>query len=323
LNMIEQGLPGFAQAMADEVAGGSLESFREMVTNGEVGSKEFLDVMDDFAGGMAAAYSESWAGMAKNTLAYVGIIGESMLEGAFEEGKKSLAEFIELLKSDEVQAWAKRVGEMIRVIFTEVVEKVKSGVEWFKNLSNSQQKMIVKLGALAVAAGPVLLVLGKLGGAVASISSGFSVLLKWLAPVITPIKSLGKFAGGSGKSVGLLGKAIKGLTSPVGIAITIITLLTTAFTIAYNKSEMFRNCIDRLVEKLKEVFFGIVDWMRPGYDAVLGFFGEIKTKISEFANQEGPSLIEAFQNIWNFVSPILEFIADKVKWAFDTVIKPV
>lgn len=62
LNMIEQGLPGFAQAMADEIADGSLDSFRDMVTNGEVGSKEFLNVMDDFAGGMADAHSESWAG---------------------------------------------------------------------------------------------------------------------------------------------------------------------------------------------------------------------------------------------------------------------
>lgn len=88
LNMIEMGLPGFAQAMADEVAGGSLDSFREMVTNGEVGSEEFLNVMDDFAGGMAGAYSESWAGMAKNVLAYVGIIGEALLEGLFEDGKK-------------------------------------------------------------------------------------------------------------------------------------------------------------------------------------------------------------------------------------------
>src|SRR5690625_647526 len=105
LNMIEQGLPGFAQAMADEVAGGSLDSFREMVTNGEVGSEEFLNVMDDFAGGMAAAYSESWPGMWQNTKAYVGMIGESLLEGLFEDGKAGLASFIETLKSDEVQEW--------------------------------------------------------------------------------------------------------------------------------------------------------------------------------------------------------------------------
>src|SRR5690625_5015893 len=59
LNMIEMGLPGFSQAMADELAGGSLEAFREMVTNGEVGSEEFLNVMEGFAGGMAGAYSES------------------------------------------------------------------------------------------------------------------------------------------------------------------------------------------------------------------------------------------------------------------------
>src|SRR5690625_5204688 len=77
LNMIEMGLPGFAQAMANHLADGSLESFREMVTAGEVGSAEFLEVMDDFGGGMADAYSESMEGMMKNTLAYVGMIGES------------------------------------------------------------------------------------------------------------------------------------------------------------------------------------------------------------------------------------------------------
>src|SRR5699024_12227064 len=97
------------------------------------------------------------------------------------------------------------------------------------------------------------------------------------------------------------------------IAIGVITALTTGFTIAYKKSETFRNFIDRLGEKLKEVFFGIVDWMRPGFDAVLSFFGEIKTKISEFANQEGQRLIEAFQYLRNSVSPNLEWLADKIK----------
>src|SRR5690625_4099098 len=122
LNMIEMGLPGFAQAMADNVAGGSLEAFREMVTAGEVGSDEFLDVMEDFAGGMASAYSESWAGMAKNVLAYVAIIGESLLEGLFEDGKKGLADFIELLKSDEVMEWAQNAGEKIREFAHTVVD---------------------------------------------------------------------------------------------------------------------------------------------------------------------------------------------------------
>src|SRR5699024_2550501 len=113
-----------------------------------------------------------------------------------------------------------------------------------------------------------------------------------------------------GESVGLLSGALKFMTGPIGIAIGVITALTTGFTIAYKKSETFRNFIDKLGEKLKEVFFGLVDWMRPGFDAVLSFFGEIKTKISEFANQEGPILSEALQYIVYFVSRILEWLAD-------------
>src|SRR5690625_3955933 len=113
LNMIEMGMPGFAQAMADHLADGSMEAFREMVTNGEVGSAEFLDVMDDFAGGMAEAYSESWSGMVQNTLAYIGILGEALLSGVFEDGKKSLADFVELLSSEELQQKATEMGEKI------------------------------------------------------------------------------------------------------------------------------------------------------------------------------------------------------------------
>src|SRR5699024_9664765 len=81
LNMIEQGMPGFAQSMADNLADGSLEAFRDMVTNGEVGTEEFLNVMEDFAGGMSEAYAETWGGLKDNILANIGIIGEALLEG--------------------------------------------------------------------------------------------------------------------------------------------------------------------------------------------------------------------------------------------------
>src|SRR5690625_1587994 len=108
------------------------------------------------------------------------------------------------------------------------------------------------------------------------------------------------------------------MTGPIRIRIGVISALATGFTIAYKKSETFRNFIDKLGEKIKEVFFGIVDWIKPGFDAMTSFFDTIKDSISSFVNSEGPQLTEAFQVIWNFISPILEFMADKVKWAFDT-----
>src|SRR5699024_6560995 len=161
LDMIEHGLPGFAQAMADELADGSLEAFRQMVTNGEVGSAEFLDVMEDFAGGMSAAYSETWEGITKNILSNIGIIGESLLEGLFKDGKKSIAEFLEVLRESEgLKSWATETGEKIRELAGTIVNGVKTVIGWFNNLSDSGKKVILGIGAFALAIGPLLVGLG-------------------------------------------------------------------------------------------------------------------------------------------------------------------
>lgn len=322
LNQIELSMPGFAQSMADNLDV-TQEEFREMVTAGKISSEDFLDVMDDFAGGMAGAYADSWQGMLANTKAYIGIIGENLLGGVFDKSKESISEFIELLKSDSVTKWAEETGEKLGKAFTSLVDKIKGVVKWYRDLGDGQQKLILGIGSFVVALGPILLGLGTLGGIIAKVSSGLGVFLKFLAPIMTPMKSIGAAAGGTGKSIGILGRVLTGLTNPIGIAITIITLLATAFTTAYKKSETFRSFISDLGEKIKEIFSGIVDWVKPGMNAVIGFFNGIKQKISSFANEESGQFIEAFQNIWDFVSPILGWLSDKVKWAFDTVIKPV
>src|SRR5699024_1554612 len=125
LNMIEDGMPGFAQAMADSYGVG-MEEFRNMVTAGEVSSEDFLKVMDDFAGDMSEAYADSWEGMVANTKAWIGILGENLLGGVFEHSKDSIGEFMELLKSDAAQEWATEMGEKIGNGFGRVIDTVKS-----------------------------------------------------------------------------------------------------------------------------------------------------------------------------------------------------
>src|SRR5699024_4968878 len=109
LNSIEQGMPGFSKALAKHL-GVSTEALKEMMTEGEVSAKDFNKVMDDFAGDMADEYAKTWDGMVSNTKANVGIIGESFLQGVFQDGKKSLAEFIDLLKSPEIKEKAEEMG---------------------------------------------------------------------------------------------------------------------------------------------------------------------------------------------------------------------
>lgn len=182
LNMVEEGMPGFSNAMAKHL-GVSYDAFREMVTNGEVSSKEFLTVMDDFAGGMANAYSKSWKGMMQNTKAYIGMIGESLLGGVFEQSKDSLHEFEKMLKSPGAQQWAKETGEKLGSAFSKLANGIKGIINWWQSLDGSTQKtlggMVKWLGITLVTVGPVLTIFGKMASTIGGMFSGMSSLIQF------------------------------------------------------------------------------------------------------------------------------------------------
>ncbi|CEF19124.1 Tape measure domain protein [Staphylococcus xylosus] len=182
LNMVEEGMPGFSNAMAKHL-GVSYDAFRKMVTEGEVSSKDFLTVMDDFAGGMAGAYSKSWSGMVQNTKAYIGQIGESLLGGVFEQAKGSLHEFESLLKSPGAQQWAKETGEKIGSAFSKLISGISSVIKWWQSLDGGTQKTlggIVKwLGITLVTMGPVLTIFGKFTSMIGGMFSGISGLISF------------------------------------------------------------------------------------------------------------------------------------------------
>lgn len=184
LNMVEEGMPGFSNAMAKHL-GVSYDAFRKMVTEGEVSSKDFLTVMDDFAGGMAGAYSKSWSGMVQNTKAYIGQIGESLLGGVFEQAKGSLHEFESLLKSPGAQQWAKETGEKIGSAFSKLTSGISSVIKWWQSLDGGTQKTlggIVKwLSITLVTMGPVLTIFGKFTSIIGGMFSGLSGLIKFFA----------------------------------------------------------------------------------------------------------------------------------------------
>ncbi|MCO6218876.1 tape measure protein, partial [Staphylococcus epidermidis] len=183
LNMIEEGMPGFSNAMAKHL-GVSYDAFREMVTNGEVSSKEFLEVMDDFAGGMAGAYSKSWKGMVQNSKAYIGQIGEAFLSSTFEQAKGGLHEFESMLKSPGAKEWAAKTGEQLGNTLASIGNSIKGLIDWWQNLDGSTQKTlggIVKwLGITLVTMGPVLTIFGKFVRTIGGMFSGLSTLITFM-----------------------------------------------------------------------------------------------------------------------------------------------
>jgi len=252
-DMISQRMPGFSSAVQEAMEVSSEEMY-EMLRNGEITTNEFLDIMEGFAGDMASEYANSWEGMVQNTKAYIGIIGENLLGGVFEKSKESIAEFIKILSSDQVVSWAEEMGKKIGEAFSSIVDRIKSAIQWFANLSNSQQELIMKFGAVAIAAGPILVALGTLGGLVGRVATGIGTFMTATAKAGGIFGKFGKTAADGTKKVGLLSRAFTLLTGPVGITIGIITTLAGVFTTAYKKSETFRAGIDKIVGSVKFVF---------------------------------------------------------------------
>ncbi|MGI2282578.1 tape measure protein [Staphylococcus cohnii] len=334
LNMVEEGMPGFSKAMAKHL-GVSYEAFREMVTNGEVTSQDFLTVMDDFAGGMAGAYSKSFKGMVQNTKSYVGMIGESLLSGVFEQSKSSLHEFEKLLQSPGAQQWAKETGVQLGNAFALIANGIKGVINWWNSLDSSTQKVlggIIKWSALTlIAVGPMLTMFGKLGLAITSMFGPISGLLLNMGKVSGAMKTGETFANAFKAVFPKLGMVLGALTGPVGLTVLAITAIGTALVIAYKKSETFRNIVNGavsgVVTAFKWLWSGIMTVLTPVGNALASFGRQIAKTFGQFWAENGPQFMQALNNIktgflimWQIIKPIIMGIGAIFKSVFGGIL---
>lgn len=284
----------------DELSQGILEG-----TKGELGVTKAM-------GGMLEKSGRTLSGQLKNFFAAISQTGERLIKdtGLFDGVKDALDELRNMLKSGELDSILLPTFQGVSKAMEALVDIARKVFKWFSSLSGKTKEWIGRLVGFAAVIGPIITGLGIFGGILAKVSGGLGKFLKHLAPILKPLK-------GAGKSVGLLSRALGLLTGPVGIAIGIISLLVAGFITAYKKSDTFRTHINNLGKSIKEHFSKMMEWIRPGLDAVTGFFGEIKDKIVSFKNEEGAQLMDAFRNIGKFISSFASDFTKDISKAFN------
>lgn len=288
LNMIEQFMPGFAAAMSDSL-GVSQGKFREMVTEGKISSEEFMDVMEDFAGGMATSYADSFEGMVQNTLAYIGILGQNLLSGAFPQMKDALEEFVGFLASDDVAAWAQGIGESIGSAFSTAVQWVRDAITWWTELDGSTQRLILGAIGFAAALGPVLLVVGKIITVVGGIISAIGTMI----PIIR----------GAAVAFKVLGLAM--FANPIGLIITGVAALTAGLVWLFTQTEWGQQVWGTVWGAIKDATSATVSWITDS--AVPWLVGAWDT-ISSGA-----------QGLWDFMVTVWNGIGDAIGSTVDWI----
>ena len=122
---------------------------------------------------------------------------------------------------------------------------------------------------------------------IAGIAAAIGPLLVVIGTLITSI----------GAIAGVVGAAI----APVLAVIAVIAALVAAFVLAYRNSEAFRDKVNAAIAKIKEIAVNV-------FTEVAAFIQDIIARIQEFWDEHGEMIMEAVQNVWNFVAGVIEWV---------------
>lgn len=122
----------------------------------------------------------------QKVLARMNIImkGTADAHGDAAKTADSFANKMRGLKEDFKDVFA-IVGDIVIPYLSKLIGWVKIGTEWFKNLDERTQKLIVTIGGIVAAVGPVLLIVGKLAGAMAGLSGPVGLAIMAIGALVT------------------------------------------------------------------------------------------------------------------------------------------
>jgi len=92
--------------------------------------------------------------------------------------------------NEQVNMLKVELGMELLPMFSEVLDKLKPMVEWFGNLNDEQKTMVINIGLIAAAAGPVLLILGNLLTVIKSLTASIislNIATKGALATATPL----------------------------------------------------------------------------------------------------------------------------------------
>ncbi len=154
-----------------------------------------------------------------------------------------------------------------------LTEWLKNLQQWFTNLSPNAKQLIVVIGGIAAAIGPVLVVLGTLASSISS-----------LIPVIAFI------------------------ASPIGLVIAAVAAWVAAIVVAYNKIGWFRDFINTSFKVIKDIVVGVFnvlkDTTKSTFDFITGFIGGAMDGAAKIIGDYVNEIKRIFGGIVDFVTGV-------------------
>jgi phage-related protein/HPt (histidine-containing phosphotransfer) domain-containing protein len=212
------------------------------------------------------------------------------------ERMDNLAGSIEQLKGSIETAMIK-AGTPFQDVLQGIVDKITVLVNWFGNLDEGTQKMIIQVAlagaALLAAAGTIAFIGGT--------------ALKFLSTMkqLNQALKIGKAISNLAKAVSFLNAAF--LANPIVLIIAALVALGVAIFVLYKKSEKFREFVDNLWQTLQKVWDKILNFFKELPEKFKKAFEEIKERFTEWKDKLVETLTELRDKAGEIVEGVINF----------------
>lgn len=177
-------------------------------------------------------------------------------------------------------------------ILPKLADKVKSVIQWFKDLYGWYKEHETLMNALAIAVGTFIAAYEGFK-AVKGIINGVKVAMAALNVVMT--------------------------ANPIGLIIAAIAALVAAFIYLWNNCDAFREFWINLWEDVKEIAASVADWFKTAWSDISNWFVTAWNDVSEWFTGAVQSVTDWFKTAWNDVSTFFTELWNGITSFFQSV----
>ena len=220
-------------------------------------------------------------------------------------------------------------GKIIIPYIREFVTALQGVVSWLNNLDPVAKRIIVTVGAIIAAAGPVLIFIGK-------VTQGVGALMKLAPTIVSAISKVHGLIGKLGPAISSVVGVVKtGFSTIMGLitahpVIAAITAVVAGLVLLYNKCEWFRDAVNGAIQavigffqRLPETWENIKAAAGTIFTAISTFFSttweNIRLNIETAMTNIQTAITTAWEAIKAFFSPVLSAIGSAVSSAWNSI----
>ena len=191
----------------------------------------------------------------------------------------------------QFQTLSAELGQQLLPIVNDVLGALQSVIKWFNNLDASGKRVVLILGGIALAIGPVTTAIGTLIKVGSGIKSLVSIIKSWT--IVTKLQTVAQ-------------QVLNAVTkhNTIAIVITAIVALIAIIVALWNKCEWFREGVMTVINAIWGAIQSVGSFIMGVFQNVFNFVSGIFTNLWNVIQTVVNTIVSIFSTAWNTIKNV-------------------